>query len=1006
MKLHLSNKVMFLFVVLFAWTSHSQQTEMPITYEAKMHKATDLYNSKLYSGAQKMFVEIAKNTDLNSNLKTNAEYYDAMCAVKLRQPKANQKVLDFIKKYPNSKQKDNIYYNVGNFYFDQKQLWRSLKWYSKVNQNTLNSEQRDEMNFRMGYTFLVMKRYKDAKAKFAKLLQNPRYNNDARYYYGYIAYRQKNYEDANKNFERLPENTSQKKDADYYLLDMAFKNGKYEKAVELGEKILPNSKKSQKTDVVKMIGESYFKLGKYEQSIPYLLQYKDVKGKWNNTNLYYIGYAYYKKNDFENATRYFTKIIGGKNSTAQNAYYHLGICYLKLGKKSEALNAFKNAYDMSFDLKIKEDSALNYTKLSYEQGNPYKRVSEVLKDYLDNYPQSKSYNEIKNLLITSYLHEKNFEDALSYLKKHKTSENEQLLSEVSLYRAIELFQNKEYKNAIPYFLTALKSDNSVIKNKARFWLGENYYLLNRYKNALNHFLDVDKTSNINELQNLDYNIAYTYFKLNNYQGAIGYFKNCINNPNLDSDKKIDARTRLGDSYYAVKDYKNAIKNYGIIINNNDFVADYALYQKALSEGLLGNNSQKISDLTKIGQDYQNSVYNDDALFQIAGTYTSIKQEQQAINYYDKLLRNYPKSHYVSSVLLRKGLLYYGKKDYENALVNFKKVVEKYPNSEDAKQAITNIKNVYIDKSDVPSYVAWTKTLPNVNISNREIDDSSFIVAENQFFNNDYKSAIPKLKSYLNEFQNGIHLLKANYYLGESYLNTNQKEEAIPYYNYVVNQEKNEYSEDVLAKLSQIYLDFDKWNEATPLLERLEQEANLGHNITYAKSNLMKAYYEKKNYPKAKIYAENVLNLPKLEEDVKNDAELILARIAIVNKDFSTAREYYEIIDKTATNKVKAESLYYKALFLHQDKLYEKSNEVVQNLIADYSNYKYWGVKSYIVMAKNYFALGDSYQSVYILENVIKNFSQFPDLTEEAKNELYRVKNKEAKENESINSKTE
>jgi tetratricopeptide (TPR) repeat protein len=78
-----------------------------------------------------------------------------------------------------------------------------------------------------------------------------------------------------------------------------------------------------------------------------------------------LGYAYYKQNDFENAISQFNKIINGKDFVAQNAYYQES--YLKLDKKQEALNAFKNASEMPFDLQSRKTS-LNYAKLSYEIG--------------------------------------------------------------------------------------------------------------------------------------------------------------------------------------------------------------------------------------------------------------------------------------------------------------------------------------------------------------------------------------------------------------------------------------------------------------------------------------------------------------------------------------------------------------------------------------------------------------------------------------------------------------
>ena len=91
------------------------------------------------------------------------------------------------------------------------------------------------------------------------------------------------------------------------------------------------------------------------------------------------------------------------------------------------------------------------------------------------------------------------------------------------------------------------------------------------------------------------------------------------------------------------------------------------------------------------------------------------------------------------------------------------------------------------------------------------------------------------------------------------------------------------------------------------------------------------------------------------------------------------------------------------LFLNSQKLYADSNKVIQNITSDFSAYKYWGAKSFIIMAKNYYALEnkDPYQATYILENIIKNFTQFDDIIIEAKNELKKIKLNEAKTNNSV-----
>ena len=53
------------------------------------------------------------------------------------------------------------------------------------------------------------------------------------------------------------------------------------------------------------------------------------------------------------------------------------------------------------------------------------------------------------------------------------------------------------------------------------------------------------------------------------------------------------------------------------------------------------------------------------------------------------------------------------------------------------------------------------------------------------------------------------------------------------------------------------------------------------------------------------------------------------------------------------------------------------------------------------MAKNFYALGDAFQATYILESVIKNFSNFEDVKTEAETELATIKAEEAKTNSSV-----
>ena len=455
-------QVSFLLLVFFSVVAFSQQSIINAPILSEYNNALILYNNKAYAAAQKTFFKVSKIGPNSSNLKANASYYDAMCAIKLNETDADKKVINFVKENPNSNKKNKIYFNVGNYYFANKKVAHSLKWFTKVDANVLSKENKKELNFKMGYGLLVSKNLTLAKTRFLPLINDPKYGNDSRYYYGYIAYKLEDYGIAESTLKEIADNESYRVEISYYLLDISFKAGKFKRCIKVGQELIKTVRKKEKSNISKIIGESFFNLKKYKEAIPFLEGYSGKKGKWNNTDLYLLGYSYYKVNDFENAINSFNKIIDEKNNVSQNAYYHLGECYLKLKNKTAALNAFKSASEMDFNKKIKEDAALNYVKLSYEEGNPFKSVAEVLQNYLKEYPKSIHYDEINKLIVTSFIHQQDYQGALDYLEKKKSKENNILILEVFLYRGIQLFNLEKTEEALPYFIESNKSENLEI----------------------------------------------------------------------------------------------------------------------------------------------------------------------------------------------------------------------------------------------------------------------------------------------------------------------------------------------------------------------------------------------------------------------------------------------------------------------------------------------------------------------------------------------------------------
>ncbi len=982
----------------------AQETAIYTNELKDYYHAVSLYRDKAYVAAQSEFDKVITQFDEASEMRANCAYYAANCAIHLGQKNADERMQDFVDNYPNSTKRNDAFMEVANYYYNTGKYSYALKWLKRVNHQNMPRRAFEDYLFKFGYSLFATKNKTASKKYFVQLLDSPYYGAQAKYYYGYIAYEQDDYDNADKYLTEVSKDKKYQKEVSYYMADMNFKLGRFQKAIDAGLPLLKTASRNERSQINKIIGESYFNLQQYDKAIPYLKQYTGKRGKWINTDYYLLGYAYYKQNDYEKAVSYFNKIIDGNNAVAQNAYYHLAECYLKLDKKTEALNAFRNASQMDFKPQIKEDAFYNYAKLSYEIGNPYKSVPEVLQDFLASYPHSPQKEEINDLIISAYVISKDYAGALTYLEKNINA-NAALYQKIAFSRAEELFNDNRYEEAVQFFDKSLSHpEDAVYTAKSRYWKAESEYRLKNYTAALQDYLAFQKMKEAKKLPvyaTLDYQLGYTYFKLKKYPKAISFFKAFVQSSPVDTEKKRDAYLRLGDSYFVTASYRPAIEAYEKSKQFHERPADYALFQSALCEGFLKHNSQKIRLLNQLINTYKKSSYRDDALYVLGGVYTQVNQNSQAILTYDKLLQQYPKSMFLPRALLKKGLIFYNNNENEKALQVYKKIVKKYPNTAFAQEAVRNARQIYIDMGSVDEYALWVKDLDFVNVSNVEIDNDMYEAAEKPYMQNDYDKAIRGFKKYLQKSPSGLHALQAHFYLAQSYEHKHKEALAEPHYKYVVAQAQNEFSEQSLARLSQFYLNDKAWDKAMPLLKKLETTAEHTENILYAQSNLMKAYYNQEDYTAAVAYAEKVLRQSGASAKVKSDAQIIIARSAMQTGNEAKARVAYTNVESIATGKLKAEALYYKAYFMYKDAQYKDSNKVVQHIASDFAAYKYWGAKSLIVMAKNFYALKDAYQATYILKSVIKNFKQFDDVVTEAQTELNKIKKEEAKTNDSV-----
>ncbi len=162
----------------------------------------------------------------------------------------------------------------------------------------------------------------------------------------------------------------------------------------------------------------------------------------------------------------------------------------------------------------------------------------------------------------------------------------------------------------------------------------------------------------------------------------------------------DARARIADCYYVATDYNSAIAYYDKVIDFGNLDADYAMFQKGFSLGLKNDSKGKIEVLSALVQKYPSSTFVPNAIFERGRAYLVLEDYNRGESDFNTIISNYPGSTFVPRSIVQLGLLYYNLGENEKAISEYKKVIEKYKSSTEARDALTGLRNAYVDLNEV------------------------------------------------------------------------------------------------------------------------------------------------------------------------------------------------------------------------------------------------------------------------------------------------------------------
>lgn len=1004
-----------LICLLLSTPLQAQQTSVFTDADEAFKNGKALYDQGVFASAQTEFEKTLRlllpaNEPEAELLRTNAELYFAKCAVNLGLPEGEKLIYDFIRKHRPDPVADQALVELATYYYNSKDYEKAVEYFSQVSTAGLSPAKRAETRFMMGYSFFALKKFDKAKNNFQEVKDvQGDYFYPTNYYLGLCHFFEGNYREADNSFRLVESNAKYKPHVPYYRAQILFAEGRYDELINYAEPKLRESGLRKAPEMRQLVGQAYFEKGDYAKALPHLEEYATRTSKLREEEFYQLGYAQYQTNNLAKAAKSFEELSSVDSKLGQFAMYYLADCYLKLGKKQSARTALGAARRMNHDLNIKEEAQFNYAKLSYELKDPREAIN-ALQSFG---PESKYYVEAQSLMGEIFLTYKDYKQAMDVIEsiKNKTPKIWESYQKVAYLRGLQLIQENDPVGAKAALLKSLENpvDNNT-RALSIYWLGD---IANKQKDYagsiryLTEFLTMAKSlpglPDESSLFTANYLQGYNYLKQENYTAAQGFFRESveaikrnyqfISNDMVKNDVLGDGLMRTGDCLFKRNLYNDAVRYYDEAINKEYSGYVYAIYQKAIIEGLRGRTTEKILALERIPKEFPDSEFADDALLALGKTYQEIGQLPKAVDPLRQLITKYrTKSNLINQALISLGLISYNQGNYEAAISYYKQVFGNNPEPSEANLALAALEEIYInDLGKADDYFAFLETIPGYKVDNFAKDSINYVAARSQFENGNYSKAIEAYSDYLRRYPGGAFHLDAYYQRAESHSALKQYSNALRDYEFVAGKGQSRYFLKALEKAGIIAYNHElDFNKAFTFYSQLETAATDENTRFEAQLGALRSAYRIGNTQAVFTLSNKVRQNPNASQAQVAQANFYLGKMAFDRQDYDNALTSFNEVVRTSDNEQTAEARYQVAYIYYLRRDLETAQTLCINANKESSAYPYWVAKSIILLSDILAEKGDLYNARAALEALLDNYEEDQELINLAQSKLEKL----------------
>ena len=869
----------------------------------------------------------------------------------------------------------------------------AVEWFEKPHFFYSIKIDQDEWDLIHGYVLFRLGRFDSAITQLKKVGdQYPRYYFPSLYYSALSHANLNNLQKSVELFKSISSYPLYETDVPYYITQIYFEQGNMSDILKTVEGI--SSSDVVNDDLWRLAGLAAVEENECSLAIEYLTRYIGRSPSVSPQEYYSLGLCHYQKGDDREAMNAFKSISHLKNEYGQMANYYLADLWLNSGDKVSARNAFIKASEIPENLEVAQQARFYSGKLAAELR--YDRRAIVTLRNIEN--TSPYYEEAQSIIADILI---NTNDHVSAYHTLQTIENKSpLLKEVEhqliLKMAHHRWRQDFREESLDLLLRAIDLTwHEPTSWMSLYWYGEYNYQTGQFKKAkaaFNQFLGSGLDTIPKFLAQASYALGYIELKEENYNKADTHFTEALRS-GLDTVGHYDALVRLGDIHLKLNQYEEALTYYSQALDGfNSMQKDYALYQKAVSQGLNNEPFKKLITLESLIDLYSQSPFLDDALFEMAITLHKLGKEKDALSTFRYLVDEYEfESSLVVPSILRMGLISYNQGDLKQAADHYKNVFNYNPDASETSEALTALKEIYVNDLTRPdAYLAIVESLSDRSVEEASRDSLTYQAGLRQYELGNYPRAKQAFVKYLEEYPNGAFKAISTYQLAESALITKDYDTAAKYFSHSCEYgqiEPGQSCYDAAEILFHYHQNYDSalvyYITSEKVMEGKDDRTSALLGILHCARHLEKDSIMYR-------YSQKLLAIDKLSEEDKVFGHYCLGRSKIGLGSGDGAINDLNYVVKNGAGELAAESRY-----LIARQYYLNGEILIAERLCDEANklnvnFPFWVAKGLVLYSDILYDMGEIYNARAALEAVIKNAGEFQEISALAEEKLNRL----------------